>query len=109
YFQFRTAIFTAMEKNEYRVLGVMSGTSLDGIDVAILEFHKEDRWNYSVKDAETFPYPRTWQARLAEAVSYDQAQLEKLNSEYTEYLAEVILDFKRKHQLGELDAVCSHG
>lgn len=98
-----------MGKDRYRVLGVMSGTSLDGIDVALLEFEKNENWNYSILTAETVAYSWEWQQRLAEAISYDDPNLKKLNEKYTLFLAEVISDFLEKHRLIELDAICSHG
>lgn len=103
------AIFTDMEKNEYLVLGIMSGTSLDGLDVALIRFWRNKTWEYEILQAATFPYSKAWEKQLAEAVFYADAELEKLNSEYTNYLAEVIADFIEKHQLKDLDAVCSHG
>ena len=98
-----------MEKNEYLVLGIMSGTSLDGIDVALLKFHRKLSWEYKIITADTFPYPEAWKKKLAEAVFYEEPQLEKLNKEYTIFLAELISDFIREHDLKDLEAVCSHG
>ena len=98
-----------MKKGRYRVIGVMSGTSLDGIDLALLEFEKDDNWSYSILSAETVAYPREWQQQLAEAITYDDARLQKLNKQYTYYLAEVISAFLEKHKVVEPDAICSHG
>ena len=98
-----------MKKNEYKVLGIMSGTSLDGIDVALLNFRKTSAWEYEIEKAETIPYPTEWQKKLSEAVFYSDSRLSELNKEYTAYLSRVIGDFKDKHDLQNLDAVCSHG
>src|SRR5690606_1025646 len=58
---------------------------------------------------ETFPYPEAWEKKLGEAVLYEEQALEKLNEEYTAYLATQITAFIQKHELRTIDAVCSHG
>lgn len=98
-----------MIKNNYNVLGVMSGTSLDGIDLAYLNFDKNERWTYKILTSETVPYPEDWQKALSEALFYNDLRLQDFNEKYTTYLAEVIFDFLRKHDIKDLDAVCSHG
>lgn len=98
-----------MKKNEYHVLGIMSGTSLDGIDIAHLFFEKGESWSYKIISAETIPYPREWQEVLEQAVSYEKNRLEIINKEYTAYLAEVINEFISRNEIKDLDAVCSHG
>lgn len=98
-----------MKKNEYRVLGIMSGTSLDGIDIALLNFKKTSAWEYEIVKAETLPYPPEWQKKLSEAVFYSDPQLKELNKNYTTFLAKKIVDFKDKNDIQHLDAVCSHG
>ncbi len=98
-----------MIENNYNVLGVMSGTSLDGIDIALLKFSKNEVWEFEILAAETIPYPDEWQKQLSEALSYNDLRLHNFNEEYTSYLAEVIHGFLRKHDVNKLDAVCSHG
>jgi anhydro-N-acetylmuramic acid kinase len=109
YFQLRLANFTFMEKMQYDVLGVMSGTSLDGIDLAFIKFEFKDSWEYQIITADTLPYPAEWQKRLSEAISYNEHQLRELNEQYTHYLAETISSFLTRNQIQELDAICSHG
>ena len=49
--------------NSYRGVGLMSGTSLDGVDLAYCEFREEQgKWQFDLLDAETIPYDETWQA-----------------------------------------------
>ena len=45
-----------MKKQEYYVIGVMSGTSLDGIDLAYIHFKKDEKWTYNIICAETVAY-----------------------------------------------------
>jgi len=98
-----------MKKQEYFVIGVMSGTSLDGIDLAYIHFKKEKNWSYKIICAETVAYDARWETKLRDGVGYSNIQLEKLNISYTKLLSEVINSFVEKYQLKKIDAVCSHG
>jgi len=109
-------IFTFMSKNKYKVIGVMSGTSLDGIDLAVCNFEKHYitesnawKWSYCIEETETIPYPVLWERKLAEAFGYSQEQLKALNVAYTHYLATTITNFVSLNAIKGIDAVCSHG
>ncbi|MEZ4874637.1 MAG: anhydro-N-acetylmuramic acid kinase [Flavobacteriaceae bacterium] len=107
----KSLYFYEMKKGNYQVLGMMSGTSLDGIDLALCSFRisEANQWSFAIEKAETLPYPTHWQARLKEAVHFSEGKLQSLNEEYTLYLAEVISGFIERHSIKNLDAVCSHG
>ena len=98
-----------MRRKQFRVLGVMSGTSLDGIDLAYLAFTKEERWEASILKAETIEYPKKWVEALKTSAELSRAEITVLDEKYTEYLAEVIQQFIQKNKIEKLDAVCSHG
>jgi len=100
-----------MITEDYHVIGVMSGTSLDGIDLAELLFQvsSEGVWNFKILKAETIPYPPIWKKNLQRAISYSEDEIIIFNKEYTRYLVKVISGFITKHQIKNLDAVCSHG
>ena len=98
-----------MLKNEYRIIGVMSGTSLDGIDLAYIELHNKSTWTFKIICAETIAYPLEWQQRLMNLVSFDIDDLRQIDVVYTEYLSEVISSFIHKNDIHDIDAVCSHG
>ena len=98
-----------MFKENYNVIGVMSGTSLDGVDLAYLKFNCTDQWTYEILQSETVAYPETWVDQLKNAFHFSPLELEELNISYTKLLASIIADFISKHQLVAIDAVCSHG
>jgi anhydro-N-acetylmuramic acid kinase len=102
--------FWTMSQENYNVIGVMSGTSLDGVDLAHLNFTVSDaKWNFEIIENETVAYSSAWVSTLKKAVGFSTAELEKLNVEYTKLLGQIISDFIQKHDLQNLDAVCSHG
>ena len=108
-FQLILSIFTNMEKTEYRVVGVMSGTSLDGIDLVFAEIDLNKEVEFSIIASETYPYTAEWRSLLNDAINLEPTELNKLDNKYTDYLAEVIFDFIENNDIDLLDAVCSHG
>ena len=89
----------------------MSGTSLDGIDLAQIKFNLSENgtWSYKIISSETVSYTKEWKDKLQKAISFSEKKLTALNSEYTFYLAKVISEFISRKKITELDAVCSHG
>ena len=87
----------------------MSGTSLDGIDLAYVNFKHTDRWSFSIIKAETVPYTKHWKRQLQEAVNFSEAQLTILDTDYTTYLSQVITAFIENNSISKIDAVSSHG
>jgi anhydro-N-acetylmuramic acid kinase len=99
-----------MIKEAYNVLGVMSGTSLDGVDLAYINFRIENnKWHFQIGTCETIPYTDFWVDKLKKAVDFSNEELEKLNMDYTILLSEIILGFINSQSIKNLDAVCSHG
>lgn len=99
-----------MIKENYNVIGVMSGTSLDGIDLAAVKFTVFDgQWTFEILENETIPYSEKWVSVLKTAVDFSSEELQKLNSDYTILLGKTIAGFIQKHRLQNIDAVCSHG
>lgn len=87
----------------------MSGTSLDGIDLVYTTFNFSKNWSFEIHFSETIVYPSKWKVTLNELVSYELDALNKIDYDYTVYLAEVINTFIEKYELQNIDAICSHG
>lgn len=103
----------AQSSKTYHVIGVMSGTSLDGIDLAYCCLYKTEHWCYEIYEAETYPYPVRWKNKLQGAVHLEPQELTTLDIDYTKYLAMVIARFLKRiiktSVYTGVDAVCSHG
>ncbi len=99
-----------MFKNRYNIVGVMSGTSLDGVDLAHIIFYlKDEKWNFELQEADTIAYDLNWLSTLKKAINYSINELNILDIEYTKLLGKIISDFVIKHNIINIDAVCSHG
>lgn len=99
-----------MKSENYNVIGVMSGTSLDGVDLSHIKFtvHNQN-WTFEILESETIAYSKEWVDKLKTAVDYSEIKLKSLNAAYTLLLASIISDFIKKHKIENLDAICSHG
>ena len=87
----------------------MSGTSLDGIDLAYIHFIKDNNWQFKILKAETVSYSTKWKTTLKLLTTVNEAELNKIDDEYTQYLASIINQFILKNNIKIIDAVCSHG
>ncbi len=99
-----------MQNESYNVVGVMSGTSLDGVDLAHINFTiKEGKWTFEIHESETVAYSEEWISKLKIAVDFSETELTELNEEYTSLLSKIISNFISKNKIENLHAVCSHG
>jgi anhydro-N-acetylmuramic acid kinase len=98
-----------MNTQTFYALGLMSGTSLDGLDICYVKFQKHEHWNFEILNAETLPYTSIWKEKLKNAPSISSEELLQLNSDYGFYLAEKTQDFIAKSKIENLDVIASHG
>ncbi|WLD22729.1 anhydro-N-acetylmuramic acid kinase [Flavobacterium dauae] len=95
---------------KFKVLGVMSGTSLDGIDCAVVEFTKNNGvWSFDFISGKTVPYTNQWYDKLQNAICLSESDLHLLNIEYTYFLGELLNNFVVENHLTDLDFIASHG
>ncbi len=96
-------------KTTYSAIGLMSGTSLDGLDLAYCRFTLENfRWQYHIEAAETLPYPEKWRSRLDGAWRLSGPELMQLHVEYGHYIGQKTVHFIQKYRLSP-NLVASHG
>lgn len=90
-------------------IGLMSGSSLDGVDLALVRFDRsKERIRFNILSTATLPYPEDWQQRLADAFLENPDALDTLNLEYGHFLGKCVAGFARQNAVCP-DFVASHG
>ncbi len=88
----------------------MSGTSLDGLDIACCEFlQKKGNWKYRIINGETTKYNTIWSWRLSNAHLLPGIELQKLDNEFGTHIGMRCRQFIRKHKIKKVDFIASHG
>lgn len=95
--------------SEYHIIGCMSGTSMDGLDLTYVTFKFDDKVDFKIITATTIPYSSEWQNRLQNLVLYTKEELKQTDIDYTIFLGEKINDFIVQNDIKNIDAICSHG
>lgn len=98
-----------MTKREYKIVGVMSGTSLDGIDLAYITFNLETTWKFKIECCKTISYSEEWLDTLKHLVGRSSEELQQIDIRYTAHVAEVINTFIAENNIQNVDAICAHG
>ena len=92
-----------------RILGMMSGTSLDGLDMAVCEFDKDDgSWSYQLQHTRFREYPPDLRTRLEQAINYPTAELLAFHESYGQWLGEQAAGMLEETG-STVDAIASHG
>ncbi|MDP3437778.1 MAG: anhydro-N-acetylmuramic acid kinase [Bacteroidales bacterium] len=92
-----------------RIIGLMSGTSLDGLDMCYVEFdYNEGRWSYNILKAEDEEYPLEIKNKLANAQTMNALEYALFNSDYGLYLGRRVKSFIDRYKL-KPDYIASHG
>jgi len=94
-------------KNSYRVIGQMSGTSLDGLDLVAVEFEfSGEKWKHKIIDAKTISYSETWAKKLRSAHLLSGSELLQVHNKYGKFLAGQITRFSKNFNA---ELIASHG
>jgi anhydro-N-acetylmuramic acid kinase len=95
----------------YRAIGLMSGSSLDGLDIACAAFEVSGGgWSYRIEAADCIPYPDEWREGLRTAIGLSALDYLLLHSEYGHYLGRCVNAFIADHDLHyRVSLVASHG
>ncbi len=95
--------------NVFPVIGLMSGTSLDGLDIAYCIFSKEnDIWQYNIESATTIPYPEEWKQRLKNVENGSAYDLAKTDADYGFWLGKTVKEFIDANHCEPI-LIASHG
>ncbi|HLU87704.1 MAG TPA: anhydro-N-acetylmuramic acid kinase, partial [Taishania sp.] len=100
------------ERSSYNLIGLMSGTSLDGLDICYANFQfTENKWSYNVLHTETVTYPEVLLNQLKNAMNLSGLDLFLLDKQVGDFYGKSINQFIEKNQLDKstIDAIASHG
>jgi anhydro-N-acetylmuramic acid kinase len=95
----------------YKVIGLMSGSSLDGLDIAHVQLEEvRGLWSFEILHADCMPYSEKWAAALRTAAGLNVGDFLKLNTRYGKYLGEKVNEFIAKHGIDhQVHFIASHG
>ena len=91
------------------VIGIMSGTSLDGIDFVYVKFDKKNYTDFTILASKTVSYSNDWKSKLQNAISFSDEELEVLDIDYGTLLGEETNQFIHEFNIDEIDFIASHG
>ena len=89
----------------------MSGSSLDGLDIAFVEFtHNAGAWSYEIVEAACYEYNNEWKSRLQNATSLNALDYQLVHTDYGHYLGKETLRFVEEKSLQfKVGLISSHG
>ncbi len=95
--------------NKFRTLGIMSGTSLDGLDLCQSLFELNDSsWTFTIEKAKTVSYPAEIEELLRNSHKLSGNDLAKLNAWYGKWIAERVNEFSVDSN-AQINVIGSHG
>ena len=90
-------------------IGLMSGTSLDGLDVVYVKFDTKNLSSFKILSTETIEYSKSWQQKLHNSINLTKDSIAILHHEYGVYLGEKTQEFISKNNIINLHFIASHG
>ena len=94
----------------FYTIGLMSGTSLDGLDICFSQFQKlDEKWSFTILKTTTIAYSKIWENKLRNAIYCTPEELYQLNTDYGFYLGEMVNHFIRENKIENCDLIASHG
>ncbi len=95
----------------YKVIGLMSGSSLDGLDIVFTELQETTGvWRFEILAADCYPYSSDWTNKLTAAIHLSALDYQLLHTEYGAYLGTEVNRFIEAHDLHyKVALIASHG
>jgi anhydro-N-acetylmuramic acid kinase len=95
----------------YRAIGLMSGSSLDGLDIIFTELEERaGKWSFGIKVSDCIPYDEKWFKKLQNASSLTAYEYLLLHAAYGKYIGETVNAFIEKNKLHhQVQLISSHG
>lgn len=107
-------LYNISQKQTRKIIGLMSGTSMDGLDIALCTITGHGRNTNIVVDAfETIPYQEDFRNELLALAQHDVSveQITLWNKHFGVHSANCVLLFLEKHKFttSDIDLIASHG
>jgi anhydro-N-acetylmuramic acid kinase len=95
----------------YNVVGLMSGSSLDGLDIAFVRFEENaGKWQFDLAETACIPYSDAWKKNLTDLTGLSARDYFFLHSAYGHYLGNCVNDFLEEKNLAyQVQLIASHG
>jgi anhydro-N-acetylmuramic acid kinase len=95
----------------YKVIGLMSGSSLDGLDIVFAEIHVNGgNWSFDIGPAACYGYEAEWKERLQKATALNALEYQLLHADYGHYLGRQVGRFIEENNLHyKVALIASHG
>lgn len=99
----------ALSGKEWIVTGLMSGTSLDGLDIAACRFRKNGKnWSYEILEATTIGYSFSMKKKLEALMNATAEEFAEADAFFAKFSGEQVRKFLLKYKI-ESDLIASHG
>jgi len=97
--------------DSYNVIGIMSGTSLDGLDICYASFNHNNNWNFTIKNSKTIELNPSLKSKLKNATTLSGLELSLLHNQVGNFIGKAIMQFIIGFQINknEIDFISSHG
>ena len=93
----------------YNVIGVMSGTSLDGVDIVYVNFIQNESWSFEIINSKTYEYEDSTVDMLSDISRKSLEEIKEIDIVYSKKLAKIINEFIDEFSINKIDFVSSHG
>ena len=98
-----------MCNNYIYVIGLMSGTSLDGLDICFVSFKKSNYSKYNIINSKTYSYNEKWIEKLKKSIFLNKQELKKIDIEYGTLISNYLKEFISEFSIDKIDLISSHG
>ncbi len=99
-----------IEKSHLRVVGLMSGTSMDGLDICVADIDlSETKLDFEIVHFNTIPFDNDIRDKIRAALGGTTAQVCSLNYELGRWYAQKVKTELEKQGLMDIDLIGSHG
>ena len=94
---------------QHHAIGLMSGTSFDGLDIVYCSFNYNSDWEFEIIYSDCIKYNTQWVSKIKNAQNLNARELLILHKDDGTFLGEQVNIFIKKHNITQLNCISSHG